>query len=92
MRLPSGFSTSFGVKSQLLLSDKILGYFMIPEDDKWNYSFMGAQWSNVEKKKEVYVKVGHPWRFYDGGHRPVHFASFGELEDFGVENRDDNFA
>merc|ERR1712093_57356 len=76
---PAGFSTSFGEKKQLLLSDKIRGYFMVPENDVWNYAFMGASFGGVEKRP-IYVKVDVPKSFYDGAMRPVHFSSFGELE------------
>jgi pre-mRNA-processing factor 8 len=56
---PQGFSTSMGEKCQLLLSDKIRGYFLVPESNLWNYSFMGASFSNVEKKP-LFVKVDTP--------------------------------
>lgn len=89
---PSGFSTTFGEKCQLLLSDKIRGYFLVPEsgDGVWNYSFMGSNFSSVEKRP-VYVKIDTPKRFYDDVHRPVHFQSFAELEDIWVD-REDEFA
>ena len=89
---PSGFSTTFGEKCQLLLSDKIRGYFLVPEagDGVWNYSFMGSSFSSVEKRP-VYVKIDTPRRFYDDLHRPVHFQSFAELEDIWVD-REDEFA
>ena len=87
---PSGFSTSFGSKSQLLLSDKIRGFFLVPENESWNYSFMGAQFGSVEKRP-VYVKIDTPRRFYDDRHRPVHFSSFNELEDIWAD-REDAFA
>jgi pre-mRNA-processing factor 8 len=87
---PLGFSTSFGAKTQLLLSDKIRGYFLVPETDVWNYSFMGAQFSTVEKRP-VYVKIDTPRRFYEDLHRPVHFSSFNELEDIWAD-REDAFA
>lgn len=94
---PSGFSASPGVmgeKSQLLLSDRIRGFFLVPDwpgtPGVWNYSFMGSSFGNVEKK-EWGVKVDHPWGFYDARHRPVHFQNFAELEDVGVD-RVDNFA
>ena len=76
---PSGFSTSFAEKCQLLLSDKIRGYFLVPETDQWNYSFMGASFGSVEKRP-VYCKLDQPRPFYDAIHRPVHFSSFAELE------------
>jgi pre-mRNA-processing factor 8 len=87
---PAGFSTSFGQKSQLLLSDKIRGYYLVPEDGRWNYHFMGPSFANVEKRA-VYVKVDQPKRFYEESHRPEHFSSFGELEDIWVD-REDAFA
>ncbi|KAL8763947.1 MAG: hypothetical protein Q9184_000390 [Pyrenodesmia sp. 2 TL-2023] len=89
---PQGFSTSgMGEKCQLLLSDKIRGYFLVPEGNGvWNYSFMGSSFSNVEKKPWG-VKMDVPVGFYADVHRPVHFMSFAELEDVGVD-RQDNFA
>ncbi|KAL2013044.1 hypothetical protein VTN00DRAFT_569 [Thermoascus crustaceus] len=86
---PQGFSTSMGEKCQLLLSDKIRGYFLVPEDNVWNYSFMGSSFANVEKRP-VYVKIDTPLRFYDDQHRPLHFQNFAELEDIWVD-RSDNF-
>ncbi|PLB45654.1 pre-mRNA processing splicing factor 8 [Aspergillus steynii IBT 23096] len=87
---PQGFSTSMGEKCQLLLSDKIRGYFLVPEDNVWNYSFMGSSFGSVEKRP-VYVKIDTPLRFYDDQHRPLHFQNFAELEDIWVD-RTDNFA
>ncbi|CAF9937322.1 MAG: pre-mRNA-splicing factor 8 [Alectoria fallacina] len=89
--MPSGFSTSgMGEKTQLLLSDKIRGYFLVPEQSTWNYSFMGASFSGVEKKP-VPVKMDVPLGFYADVHRPLHFQNFAELEDIWVD-RQDNFA
>lgn len=87
---PQGFSTNMGEKCQLLLSDKIRGYFLVPEDNVWNYSFMGSSFGSVEKRP-VYVKIDTPLRFYDDQHRPLHFQNFAELEDIWVD-RPDNFA
>ncbi|KAI1912992.1 pre-mRNA-splicing factor 8 [Ophidiomyces ophidiicola] len=87
---PQGFSTSFGERCQLLLSDRIRGYFLVPEHNVWNFSFMGSSFSSVEKRP-VYVKVDVPLRFYDDQHRPLHFQNFAELEDIWVD-RTDNFA
>ncbi|KAL5343315.1 pre-mRNA processing splicing factor 8 [Aspergillus crustosus] len=87
---PQGFSTSMGEKCQLLLSEKIRGYFLVPEDNVWNYSFMGSSYGSVEKRP-IYVKIDTPLRFYDDQHRPLHFQNFAELEDIWVD-RSDNFA
>ena len=56
---PQGFATSMGEKCQLLLSDKIRGYFLVPESTVWNYSFMGSSFGGVEKKR-VDVKIDTP--------------------------------
>jgi len=58
---PQGFSTTaFGEKCQLLLSDKIRGYFLVPEQGGlWNYSFMGSSFGGVEKRP-VWVKIDTP--------------------------------
>jgi pre-mRNA-processing factor 8 len=81
---PAGFSTSFGEKCQLLLSDKIRGYFLVPDNGIWNYSFMGSAFGTIEKKP-VHVRLDTPVRFYDPVHRPLHFHNFAELEDVWVD-------
>ncbi len=87
---PQGFSTNMGEKCQLLLSDKIRGYFLVPENNTWNYSFMGSAFGSIEKKP-VHVKIDTPLPFYSDQHRPLHFQNFAELEDIWVD-RSDNFA
>ncbi len=87
---PQGFSTSMGEKCQLLLSDKIRGYFLVPETGAWNFSFMGSAFGGIEKKP-VHVKIDTPLPFYSDQHRPLHFQNFAELEDIWVD-RTDNFA
>ncbi|MCJ1311065.1 pre-mRNA-splicing factor 8 [Agyrium rufum] len=87
---PQGFSPSgMGEKCQLLLSDKIRGYFLVPKSKLWNYSFMGSAFGSLEKKS-VYVKLDTPMPFYAEQHRPLHFQNFAELEDIWVD-RSDNF-
>lgn len=87
---PQGFVTTMGVKKQLLLSPKYKGFFLVPENGKWNYSFMGAGFDALVKKK-VDVKLDTPLAFYADVHRPLHFQNFAELEEVGVD-RDDQFA
>ncbi|KAK4999237.1 pre-mRNA-splicing factor 8 [Elasticomyces elasticus] len=86
---PAGFSPNmgFGEKSQLLLSDKIRGFFLVPEDERWNWSFMGSGFGERERAR-CHVSVGVPKRFYDEAHRPVHFVNFAELEDVWVDRGD----
>ncbi|KAI5863053.1 PROCN-domain-containing protein [Durotheca rogersii] len=87
---PQGFTTTMGVKRKLLLSPRYRGYFLVPENGKWNYSFMGSGFAGIEKKP-VHVKLDTPVLFYSDQHRPLHFQNFAELEDIGVD-RNDNFA
>ncbi|KAJ6264576.1 hypothetical protein Dda_0723 [Drechslerella dactyloides] len=88
--MPQGFRMDMGEKCQLLLSDKILGYFLVPENGVWNYSFLGAQFSDGAEKKPYHVKIDTPLPFYNDLHRPLHFQNFNELEDLWVD-RNDNF-
>lgn len=87
---PAGFSTRFGEKCQLLLSDRIKGFFLVPETGLWNNAFLGASW-NPNSRYDL--KIDTPIPFYHELHRPIHFTSFNELEedDFGVD-RDDVYA
>ena len=86
---PAGFAPNagFGEKSQLLLSDKIRGFFLVPEDERWNWSFLGSGFADREKGK-LYVGVGVPRRFYDDIHRPLHFQQWDALEDVWVDRSD----
>ena len=38
---PKGYLPSHYEKVQMLLSDRFLGYFMVPSAGVWNYNFMG---------------------------------------------------
>ncbi|KAK0384896.1 hypothetical protein NLU13_7375 [Sarocladium strictum] len=87
---PQGFTTTMGEKRKLLLSPRFRGFFLVPDDGRWNYSFMGSAFAGMEKKP-VRVKLDTPLPFYSDQHRPVHFHSFAELEDIWVD-RSDNFA
>jgi pre-mRNA-processing factor 8 len=87
---PQGFTTSMGDKKKLLLSPRFKGFFLVPDDGRWNYSFMGSAFGGMEKKP-VHVKLDTPEPFYSASHRPIHFSSFNELEDIWVD-RTDNFA
>ncbi|KAI0180339.1 PROCN-domain-containing protein [Hypoxylon sp. FL1284] len=87
---PAGFTTSMGIKRKLLLSPRYRGFFLVPENGRWNYNFMGSNFIGLEKKP-VHVKLDTPSPFYSDLHRPDHFKDFAELEDVGVD-RSDNFA
>lgn len=79
---PAGFTTNFGNKGQLLLSDMIVGNFMVPDDNIWNYFFIGSIW-NPNNLYDLQIDI--PITFYNELHRPVHFISFNEIEGGEVE-------
>jgi pre-mRNA-processing factor 8 len=87
---PQGFATTMGEKRKLLLSPRFRGFFLVPDDGRWNYSFMGNAFDGMQKKP-YHVKLDTPLPFYSDQHRSVHFHSFAELEDIWVD-RSDNFA
>ncbi|KAF2237123.1 putative pre-mRNA splicing factor [Viridothelium virens] len=93
---PPGFNPgAYSEKAQLLLSDRIRGFFLTPvEDGRWNYAWLGAAFGNFAREggggDKVEVALDTPKRYYDEGHRPVHFRNFAELEDVWVD-RSDNF-
>lgn len=84
---PKGFSTSFSNKQELLISDRIVGSFMVPDDDIWNYSFIGATWN---AKMDYEVKSDIPLPFYHELHRPIHFSNFNEIENNELEADQEN--
>jgi pre-mRNA-processing factor 8 len=87
-----GYTTAHFERTQLLLSDRFMGFFMVPSDDVWNYNFMGVKHSS---SMEYSLKLGIPLEFYNEMHRPNHFLTFANMEDeAGVEDADidDNFA
>ncbi|KAF5102774.1 hypothetical protein D0Z00_000266 [Geotrichum galactomycetum] len=86
---PAGFLTSFGSRCQLLLSDRFNGYFLVPDTDIWNNAFMGGGWN---PNLSYGLKIDVPKGFYSEVHRPVHFVSFGELEEDDGVDREDVFA
>lgn len=38
---PKGYLPSHYERVQMLLSDRFLGFFMVPAQTSWNYNFMG---------------------------------------------------
>lgn len=74
---PAGYSPSFYKKVQMLLSDRFLGFYMVPDAGSWNYNFMGMKHS---VNMGYGVKVENPKEFYHETHRPGHFLKFESLE------------
>lgn len=87
---PAGFSPKFSKKMQLILSDRIMGAFLVPDDKIWNYSFIGPVWD----AHSLYgLKLDIPIPFYHEQHRPLHFSQFADIEGSELEaNQEDNFA
>ena len=88
---PPGFSPAFAVRSSLLLTERVLGSFLVPSDGKWSYNFEGVKFSPLIKYE---LALAPPAGFYDEVHRPAHFLGFaGEDESKGAAaDREDSFA
>ncbi|KAI5340409.1 hypothetical protein L3X38_019683 [Prunus dulcis] len=87
---PQGYLPTHYEKVQMLLSDRFLGLFMIPDIGSWNYNFMGTKLTSGMKYD---IKLGIPKEYYDQDHRPTHFLQFSNLEEGDREVVwDDNFA
>ncbi|EGF81600.1 hypothetical protein BATDEDRAFT_16367 [Batrachochytrium dendrobatidis JAM81] len=75
---PPGHLPSFYEKVQMLLSDRFLGFFMVPEGDGlWNYNFMGTK---HRADMKYLLTIDNPKEFYHEMHRPNHFLNFSGLE------------
>ncbi|KAI9486401.1 MAG: splicing factor Prp8 [Benjaminiella poitrasii] len=86
---PQGYLPTHGEKVQILLSDRFLGYFMVPSEI-WNYNFMGAQFSaNMNYRLVLDV----PKEFYHESHRGAHFMNFSSETEASTEaDIEDSFA
>ena len=82
---PSGFGPGLYDKVQMLLSDRFLGFFMVPDNDIWNYNFMGVQMS---KRMTYGLKLANPSPFYAELHRPTHFLNFTAMDHLGADDAD----
>lgn len=75
--LTEGFEPSFSEHAQLILSERIMGSFLVPITNIWNYLFFGASFhSNLNCE----LKVGIPIEFYNEQHRSNHFIQFNEID------------
>jgi len=93
---PHGYLPTHYDKVQLLLSDRFLGFFMVPDNDAWNYNFMGVRHSASMKYD---LKLANPKEFYHQLHRPSHFLNFASMEGDaaaaaagGIADREDPYA
>ncbi|KAJ2559073.1 Pre-mRNA-processing-splicing factor 8 [Coemansia sp. RSA 1933] len=89
---PEGFSPACFERVQMLLSDRYMGFFMVPDDNGvWNYNFMGP----AHRADMSYgLQLDIPRDFYDEMHRPSHFMNFADLEPSAIDEVDmeDEFA
>ena len=72
----------FDFQVQMLLSDRFLGFFMVPAQGSWNYNFIGAR-HDANMKYEL--MLSNPKEFYHEIHRPQHFLNFTAFEDGGTD-------
>nr|CDJ97997.1 Pre-mRNA-processing-splicing factor 8 and PROCN and RNA recognition motif and Mov34 MPN PAD-1 and PRO domain containing protein [Haemonchus contortus] len=89
---PKGYMPTHYEKVQMLLSDRFLGYFMVPSAGVWNYNFQGQRWAQSMKYD---VCLANPKEYYHEDHRPVHFHNFKAFDDplgIAMADRDDSFA
>lgn len=73
---PEGFEASFSETAQILLSERIMGNFLVPSSSIWNYAFMGTAFS---EDLPYELKLDIPLEFYNELHRAPHFIQFSEL-------------
>eukprot|EP00731_Ephydatia_muelleri_P023645 Em0015g1228a len=89
---PQGYLPSHYEKVQMLLSDRFLGFFMVPAQGSWNYNFMGVRHS---PSMHYELMLANPKEFYHEMHRPAHFMNFStieELEPVTSTDQEDAFA
>ncbi|RKO89037.1 PRP8 domain IV core-domain-containing protein [Blyttiomyces helicus] len=90
---PQGYLPSHYEKVQMLLSDRFLGFFMVPDaGGVWNYNFMGAKHrADMKYGLTIDIPKVRKWmfalrvvEFYHEVHRPSHFLNFAGLEATGL--------
>ena len=82
---PQGYAPTHYEKVQMLLSDRFLGFYMVPDVGSWNYNFMGVKHSQTMKYG---LRLENPKEFYHELHRPVHFLQFASIEDLAADGHD----
>lgn len=74
---PPGYAPTHYEKVQMLLSDRFMGFYMVPEETSWNFNFMGVK-HNTSMKYDL--ELGNPKEFYHEMHRKTHFLNFTAME------------
>jgi len=75
---PPGYSNLCYEKVQLLLSEKFMGFFMVPDNEIWNYNFIGIQHAHNMKYNLI---LSNPKPYYHEIHRPSHFLNFAKTQE-----------
>jgi len=85
-----GYSPGHYRKVQMLLSDRFLGFYMVPDTGSWNYNFMGMKHS---VNMRYGLRLDNPREFYHELHRPGHFLKFATMEEDSTDavDREDVF-
>eukprot|EP00892_Ulva_mutabilis_P008605 jgi/Ulvmu1/6116/UM027_0094.1 len=79
---PKDYKPAFYEKVQTLLSDRFMGFYMVPDVGSWNYNFNGVK---LNVNSPYGLKLANPREFYHEVHRPVHFLEFSNMEQAAVE-------
>lgn len=83
-----GYENTFYERIQVLLSDKFMGYFLIPDHGmNWNFYFQGIYHSPTMRYSLI---TGPPKEFYHESHRPLHFMHFVRVEESGGYHKHDS--
>ncbi|XP_049918391.1 pre-mRNA-processing-splicing factor 8 [Epinephelus moara] len=82
---PKGYLPSHYERVQMLLSDRFLGFFMVPGQVSWNYNFMGVR---HDPNMKYDLQLANPKEFYHEVHRPSHFLNFASLQEGEIYNAD----
>ena len=85
----NGYSPHCYERVQMLLSDRFLGFYMVPEHGMWNYNFSGVK-HNPNMKYSL--TLANPKEFYHETFRPTHFLSWVNSEAGGTEEDEDDNA
>ncbi|KAK9811013.1 hypothetical protein WJX73_006437 [Symbiochloris irregularis] len=87
---PVGYLPSHYEKVQMLLSDRFMGFYMVPDVGSWNFNFQGVKHS---PGMTYGLRLANPREYYHEVHRPNHFLDFSTLEDAQPDaDREDHFA
>ena len=78
----------WALQVQMLLSDRFMGFYMVPDVGSWNFNFQGVK---LNVNAGYGLKLANPRPFYHECHRPVHFLEFSNMEqaamEFDLENQ-----